>query len=441
MLTSAAATRYVILSSMSKTENVVLPKGTIVPNHIAIILDGNRRWARARGLPTLAGHKAGFEAGLAIARAARVWGVHTFSVWGFSTENWDRTPDEIKYLMSLYVKMLDVIKKEAHEDEIRFVHLGRKDRLPKDLVDYIKKLEDETRHYTKHTFNVGIDYGGRDEIVRATQKIVRAGIDPAKIDQKTLSLYMDTGDETYPDVDLYIRTSGEQRTSGFMMWQANYAEYFWETSHLPDMTPRKLADIVIDYSRRRRRFGGNDTVEHLAFDPRITAKLELSWWRLMNVPEGMRLRDYAMKHLKEQYGLSKKLAIKAAKYMIEAVREEKDEKWDEAIENMRKFYQLIKGEIKLAFEPKIVASMEVDFARKMGNKDSVASASEAEALATEHLAEVYRISLLQAAKAAHLRVLAEVERNLANAGLGEEHWKRAEDYLSKYYRALKERVA
>jgi hypothetical protein len=161
----------------------------------------------------------------------------------------------------------------------------------------------------------------------------------------------------------------------------------------------------------------------------------------MNVPEGMRLRDYAMKHLKEQYGLSKKLAIKAAKYMIEAVREEKDEKWDEAIENMRKFYQLIKGEIKLAFEPKIVASMEVDFARKMGNKDSVASASEAEALATEHLAEVYRISLLQAAKAAHLRVLAEVERNLANAGLGEEHWKRAEDYLSKYYRALKERVA
>jgi undecaprenyl diphosphate synthase len=422
-------------------ENIVLPKGTIVPNHIAIILDGNRRWARARGLPTLVGHKAGFDAGLAIARASRKWGVHTFTVWGLSTENWDRTPKELAYLMKLYWNMVSVVEKEAEKDDVRFVHLGRKDRIPKSLAAYIKKLEDKTRNNKSHIFNAAIDYGGRDEIIRATQKMVKAGIKPENIDEKTLASYLDIADQPYPDVDLYIRTSGEQRTSGFMMWEANYAEFFWELKNLPDMTPRDLADIILDYSRRRRRFGGNDTVTHLAFDPKITAKLEMSWWRLANVPEGMRIRDYAMMHLKEKYGLSKELAVRAAKYMIEAVSQEKDEKWDEAVENMRKFYELVKGEIKLAFEPRIVASMEVDFARKMGNKDSVASASEAEALATEHLAEVYRISLLQAAKAAHLRVLAEVERNLANAGMGEEHWKKAEDYLSKYYRALKERVA
>jgi hypothetical protein len=148
-----------------------------------------------------------------------------------------------------------------------------------------------------------------------------------------------------------------------------------------------------------------------------------------------------MKHLKEQYGLSKKLAKEAAKYFVEAIAEEKDEKWDKAKEDMKEFYKLIKSEIKLAFEPKIVASMEVNFNREMKSKDSVASASNAEDMAKEHLAEVYRISLLQAAKAAHLRVLAGVEKNLALAGLGEEHWQKAEDYLQKYYSALKERVA
>jgi len=426
---------------MDKAEKIVLPKGTIVPNHIAIILDGNRRWARARGIPTLAGHKAGFDAGLKIARASREWGVHTFTVWGFSTENWDRSPEEISYLVKLFWKMVKVVDKEAVRDDIRFVHLGRKDRLPKDLVAYIRKIEEKTKNNKSHVFNVALDYGGHDEILRAVKGIVSDKVPAAKIDEKLFASYLDTGDQPYPYVDLFIRTSGEQRTSGLMPWQLNYAEYYWELVNLPDMTPRTLADIILDYSRRRRRFGGNDTLQHLAFDPRVTAKLELSWWRLANVPPGMRLRDYAMMHLKEKYGLSKKLALEAARYLVEAISQEKAEKWDKAKGNMKKFYKLIKGEIKLAFEPKVVASMEVDFARKMGDKDSVASASEAEAIATEHLAEVYRISLLQAAKAAHLRVLAEVERNLALRGMGEEHWTKAEDYLHKYYSALKERVA
>lgn len=422
-------------------EKITFPKGTVVPNHIAIILDGNRRWARARGLPTLAGHKAGFEAGMRVARASREWGVHTFTVWGFSTENWDRSPDEISYLFKLFKRMVGVVEKEAMEDDIRFIHLGREDRLPSELVAYIKKVEEKTKNNKSHVFNVALDYGGHDEILRAVRKIVDDQIPSKKIDEKLFTSYLDTKDQPYPFVDLFLRTSGEQRTSGFLPWQLNYAEYYWELSNLPDMTPRKLADVILDYSRRRRRFGGNDTVEHLKFDPKITANLELSWWRLSNIPEGMRLRDYAMMHLKEKYGLSKDLAKEAVKFFIEAIAEEKDEKWDKAKEKMKKFYEVIKGEIKLAFEPKIVASMEVDFNRKMLKKDSIASASDAEDIACKHLAEVYRISVLQAAKAAHLRVLAGVEKNLALAGLGEEHWLKAEDYLQKYYSALKERVA
>jgi undecaprenyl diphosphate synthase len=405
--------------------DVILPPGTTVPNHIAIILDGNRRWARSHGLPTLEGHKAGFEAGLKVAKASRNWGVHTFTVWGLSTENWDRSPKELAYLMKLYWNMVSEVEKESKIDDIRFVHIGRKDRIPKALATYIKSLEDRTRNNKSHVFNAAIDYGSRDEIVRATRKIIKAGVKPEDVNEDLFSSYLDTGDQPYPNVDLYIRTSGEQRMSGFLMWQAAYAEFNWVIDHLPDLTPEKLRDIIIDYSRRRRRFGGNDTVEHFTFDPKITARLELSWWRLSKVPEGMRIRDYAMEHIKEQYGLSKKLAIEAAKYFVEALAEEKDEKWDKATENMRKFYQLIKDEIKLAFEPKLVASMEVDLNRENGENEEKTK---------EHLAEVYRISLFQAAKAAHLRVLAMIERNKGN-------WDLAEDYLLKYYSALKERVA
>lgn len=432
---------------MIKSE-ITFSKGTIIPNHIAIILDGNRRWARARGLPTLVGHKAGFEAGLNIARASRSWGVHTFTVWGFSTENWDRSTEEISYLFKLFRKMVKVVEDEAKKDDIRFIHLGRKDRLPQDLVKYIEKVEEETKNNKSHVFNVALDYGGHDEILRAVKKVVTDEIPAEKIDEKLFTSYLDTKDQPYPYIDLFIRTSGEQRTSGFLPWQMNYAEYSWETVNLPDMTPERLRDDILDYSRRRRRFGGNDTVNHFAFDPKLTAKLELSWWRLSNIPEGVRFKDYAINHLCEQYGISKKLAREAVRYLIEALAEENDEKWDKAKAKMKKFYQLIKREIKLAFEPKIVASMEVEFNRKMKGKDTIGSAADAEELAQKHLAEVYRISLLQAAKAARLRVLAGVEKNLALAALstgsstfGEEHWIKAEDYLQKYYSALKERVA
>ncbi|MGA2910985.1 MAG: polyprenyl diphosphate synthase [Candidatus Microgenomates bacterium] len=423
-------------------DEISVPEGTIVPNHIAMILDGNRRWARARGMEPWKGHFFGYKALLKVAHAVRHLGVHTFTVWAFSTDNWDRPQREIDEIMNLFKKGLRETESDFHKEHVALVHIGRKDRLPTDLRAEISRIEAETAKYSKeHIYNLAIDYGGHDEIIRAVKKIVEKGIPAGKIDEKLFESFLDTAGQPYPYPDLFIRTSGEQRTSGLLPWQMAYSEFYFESEHLPDFTPDKLKTAVLDFSRRRRRFGGNDVVEHLSFDPKLTAKLELSWWRLANVPEGVRLRDYAMKHIKEQYGLSKKLAFEAARYFVEALAEEKDEKWDKATEDMRKFYQLIKDEIKLAFEPKIVASMEVEFAREMGNKDSVASASEAEIIAREHLAEVYRISLFQAAKAAHLRILAGVERNLAVAGLGEEHWDKAEDYLVKYYSALKERVA
>ena len=408
------------------SEEITLPKGTVVPDHIAMILDGNRRWARARGLKPWEGHYYGYQALLKVAHSVRQLGIHTFTVWAFSTENWDRPQREIDEIMNLFKRGLKETEKDFHKEKIALVHLGRKDRLPGDLREEIIRIEAKTAKYSSnHIYNLAIDYGGRDEILRATRKIVENGISEDKIDEKLFESYLDTAGQPYPAPDLFIRTSGEQRTSGLLPWQMAYTEFYFEPEHLPDFTPEKLKAAILDFSRRRRRFGANDTVEHLSFDPKITAKLELSWWRLSKIPEGARIRDYAMKHIKEQFGLSRQLASQAARLLVQAIAEEKDDKWDKATENMRKFYELIKGEIKLAFEPRIVASMEVNLNRVKG---------ESEEMTKEHLAEVYRISLLQAAKASHLRVLAMIERNKGN-------WDLAEDYLQKYYAALKERVA
>jgi len=427
---------------MPKVNQINLPKGTKLPDHIALILDGNRRWARSRGLTTLEGHKAGFEAGRRVAKAARNLGIHTFTVWGFSTENWERTPHEINYLMRLIKRFVREIRRDAKKEGIRFVHLGRKDKFPKDLANLIKKAEEETKGNTKHTLNAALDYGGRDEILRATQKIIEDKIPADKVDEKLFASYLDTGDQPYPYPDLFIRPSGEQRTSGLLPWQMTYAEFYWESDHLPDFTPEKLGEAILDYSRRRRRFGGNDAMEHLDFNPEVAAKLELAWWRLRKIPKGTKFSQYALNHVKEQFGLSKGLAGKAAKYMIEAFTEQDNGKnWEKAKESLKKFYKLIKGELKLAFEPSLVASLQVKFWKDMAGKEEVRGASDAEETAKEFVAEVHRISLFQAAKAAHLMVLANIERNLAERGFGEAHWAKAEDYLQRFYRALKERVA
>ncbi|KKP46883.1 MAG: Isoprenyl transferase [Candidatus Woesebacteria bacterium GW2011_GWA1_33_30] len=405
--------------------NLKLPKDTTTPNHIAIIPDGNRRWARSRGLNTLYGHKAGFEAAVKVCRTARSWGIHTVTLWGFSTENWDRTEKEINYLMKLYEKLIKDFLDEARKNEVRIYHLGRKDRLPKFLMKKIEEAENETAKYKKFIMNICLDYGGHDDILRAVQNMIKDGVEAQNVTKELMESYIDTHSQPYPYADLMIRTSGEQRTSGFLLWESPYTEYYWENGHFPDFSPEKLKEAILDYSRRRRRFGGNDAVEHFTFDPHLVANLELKWWRLANIPQGVTLLDYSMQHVKEQFGLSKKLASQAAKYMLQAGLEFDKNKLDKAKVSLKKFYKLIKEELKLAFEPEIVATLEVEMRKQKG---------ENEELEKEHLAEVYRISLFQAAKAAHLRVLANVARNRGD-------WGKAEDYLQKYYSALKERVA
>jgi len=427
---------------MPNDKGLSLPKGTRVPNHVVIIPDGDRRWARARGVSPSEGHKAGIENMIKLAKTCRNWGIHTVSSWGLSTENWlERPKDEIDFLMKGIYRALDIYYDEMQRDGVRLVHLGRKDRLPDFLLKKIDEVERKTRNNKNHVFNVGLDYNGWDEIVRATQSIVKSGITPEKIDRKLIDANLDTSDQPYPYIDLYIRTSGEQRTSGFMMWQADYAEFYWEPDYFPAFTPEKLKVAILDYSRRRRRFGGDDAISHFTFKPELAAKLELNWWRLSNIPEGTKFRDYAIAHVKEQFGLSKDLAKEAGILMSQAVIEGNARKWEKAKIPLKNFYKLIKEEIKLAFEPSLVASLQVNFWREMSGTEDIRNSGDAEDIAKNLYAEVYRISLFQAAKVAHLCVLANVERNLAVRGFGEEHWMKAEDYLQKFYSALKERVA
>lgn len=244
-----------------------------IPEHIAIIPDGNRRWARERKLPTFAGHKKGFEITPKIARAAREMGVHTLTIWAFSTENWNRSAEEISYLMKMYEWFVKKHLAEASKDNVRIYHLGRKDRIPGSLAELIADAEKKTCQNTEYVLNIALDYGGHDEILRAIHRAQHAtqtgelatleGLDEeigayrGKYPYYRFKDYLDTGLQPHPYVDLVIRTSGEQRTSGLLSWQLAYAEYYWEKDHFPDFTPKKLRAAIEDFSGRDRRFGGD----------------------------------------------------------------------------------------------------------------------------------------------------------------------------------------
>jgi len=235
-----------------------LPVGTKIPNHLAIIPDGNRRWARGKGLPILEGHRRGFKAGIKIARTCRSFGIHTLTFWAFSTENWERTKKEVAYLMKLYYQFLDQYLKEAKKDEVRIIHLGRKDRIEKSLLKKIKKAEEETKNNKKHIFNLALDYGGRDEILRTISRLLsnsQLATRNSQFTEKSFSQYLDTAGQPYPYPDLMIRTSGELRTSGLLLWQSAYTEFYFEKDYFPDITPDHIKKAVLSYSDRQRRFG------------------------------------------------------------------------------------------------------------------------------------------------------------------------------------------
>ncbi len=253
-------------------ETPKLPENTKIPKHLAVIPDGNRRWAREKGLPAIEGHRRGANAGKEIIRAARDFGIHTMTLWGFSTENWKRSEKEREHLMSIFEQAIDDNLEQAKKDGARIFHLGRKDRLPKSLLKKLEDAVEKTKENTKHVFNIALDYGGQDEILRAIKKAVK-DIKEGKITAEKLSEevgkwqdkypyflfknYLDTGEQPYPYPDLVIRTSGEKRLSGLMPWQCAYSEIYFEPSYFPAFTPEKLRTAIIDYSDRNRRFGGN----------------------------------------------------------------------------------------------------------------------------------------------------------------------------------------
>jgi len=225
-----------------------------IPAHVAIIPDGNRRWAKAHKLSSLQGHKKGFDIAVILCRKLRELGVSTVTLWAFSTENWSRTPREVSYLMRLYGFLADKYLSEAMKDKIKITHLGRKDRLPKNLLNKIINMEEKTKNFTNYFINIALDYGGRDEIIRGIKKAGEKGV-AQEISVENFNNFLDTSGQPYPDPDLIIRTSGEFRTSGFMPWQGAYSEYLYLDKYFPALLPRDMEDALQEYASRKRRFG------------------------------------------------------------------------------------------------------------------------------------------------------------------------------------------
>lgn len=223
--------------------------------HIAFIPDGNRRWAKAHNLPTFEGHRRGFKRIMKLGEKIRKLNIQIFTVWAFSTENWKRDEKEVNYLMQIYTKWVSDYLKKAIKDHIRIVHLGRKDRIPPALKKSLSTAEEKTKHFDEYFLVVALDYGGRDEIIRAVKKIQNSKFRIQNLDEKTFKDFLDTKDLPYPNPDLVIRTSGEQRSSGFLTWQTAYAEYIFHEKYLPDFTVKDLEQCIKEYQRRQRRFG------------------------------------------------------------------------------------------------------------------------------------------------------------------------------------------
>jgi undecaprenyl diphosphate synthase len=226
-----------------------------LPKHIAIIPDGNRRWAKEKGLPTFEGHKKGFNQAIEIGKKARELGIKVLTLWAFSSENWKRTKEEISYLMDLYYQMIEINIQDALKEKIRIIHLGRKDRISNKLRLKIMEAEEKTKNFDKYYLAIALDYGGRDEIIRTINKINQSKTSIKNFSEEKINQFLDTKDLPYPSPDLVIRTSGEIRTSGFMIWQAAYSEWIFYPKYFPDFTPFDLEKCIEEYKKRKRRFG------------------------------------------------------------------------------------------------------------------------------------------------------------------------------------------
>jgi len=229
-------------------------KITRLPNHIAIIMDGNGRWAKQRGLLRLEGHQAGVENMRSVIEYFIKLQLKYLTLYGFSTENWSRPEEEIAGLLHLLEEIIDKETLKLHRKGVRLRHLGQLDRLPQNLQVAINRAAELTKNNTGMNFSFAFNYGGRTEIVDAVRHIVAEGIPPEKVDEKLFNSYLYTAG--FPEVDLVIRTGGELRLSNFLIWQAAYSEYYFTQVLWPDFDSKEIDKALLSYSQRRRRFGG-----------------------------------------------------------------------------------------------------------------------------------------------------------------------------------------
>lgn len=222
-----------------------------LPRHVAIIMDGNGRWAKKRGLPRTAGHAAGAEVFRKIATCCSNLGIEYFTVYAFSTENWKRPKEEVDTIMTLLEKYLHEAIEKMEKENVRLKVLGDTSRLSPEICRLIAETEEKSTHITGMQANICINYGGRDEIVRAARKAAMSGME---IDEQLISDCLYTAG--MPDPDLVIRPSGEKRLSNFLLWQAAYSEFYYTDTLWPDFTEKELIEALVDYQGRSRRFGG-----------------------------------------------------------------------------------------------------------------------------------------------------------------------------------------
>ena len=225
---------------------------TNLPKHIAFICDGNRRWARSKGLPTLLGHKEGVEAIKRIIRRAAEINLENLTFFCFSTENFDRSKEEVDYLFNLF-RELKNMKDNFIKHDYKFHHCGDKSLLPKDMIEIINDLENDTKHCKRGIVNIAMAYGGRNDIVNAAKKMIKEKVKPEDITEDMFKTYLTTGDSPY--VDLLVRTSGEQRISGFMLYNMAYAELYFVKYHWPAFNAESVDECIAEFQKRHRRFG------------------------------------------------------------------------------------------------------------------------------------------------------------------------------------------
>lgn len=230
------------------------PTGGATAESVAIIMDGNARWAKRRGLPTLSGHHAGVRALRRTVEAAPDLGIRSLVVYAFSTENWARPDEEVSGLMDLLARTIQREFMDLHRQGVRIRFIGRRDRVGDRLRTLMEDIEARTRDNERLDLFVAFDYGGRAEIVDACRRIVEDGLRPEQIDETAIRERLAAAE--LPDPDLVIRTSGEQRISNFLLWHAAYAEYTFPDVLWPDFGPAQLQEAVGEFATRRRRFGG-----------------------------------------------------------------------------------------------------------------------------------------------------------------------------------------